>query len=304
MRLLVLAVFASLLLAGCSGPAPDRHFTVAEDAPAEVDGHVGDGYDLRVRVVDQAGQPVAGAAVVYFASSTTTIGEASAEGMASPWGASGGASFEFTISDDNVVAAARTNSAGEAVADLPPGGSIHVAAGGVSGLTTELREAVAVGSGGDGGTIAFTLYPETISHTFEVAMANTVGRAGIGGTPSDAHPIVWSEEFHDEYAARILSFELVGTWENDPMVGAADIYLGAGGPDDVLVEGNDRNQFDFSNEETLSVAASDLHGHRPSLIDAGYHVHLMTDKAAVSWSGLPVTLTVEAQLKGSNVVIR
>lgn len=305
MRFLVLAVFASLLLAGCSGSPPDRHFSVAEDAPAEVDSHVGDGYDMRVRVTDQDGAPVEGAAVVFFDSLSTTLEGGSVSGTVTPWGATTEANVGFTISEQTLVAAARTDSSGEAVADLPPGGSIHVAAGGLDGLTTELRESVAVGSGGQTGTISFTLYPDQISHTFEVTMGNMVGRAGIAGTPSEAHAMVLSDDaaLQEAYADRIFSFDVLAGWSNDPMVGAADIYLGAGDDTEVHWEGTDRDQFDFENEEVLQVAASDLNGHRAALSDAGYHVHLMTDKVAASWSGLPVTLTVDAELKGSHIII-
>ncbi len=310
MRLIALVAFASFLLAGCGTIQQDQSFTVADDAPSDADAYTGDGYTLRVHVVDENGTPVQGAAVVFFTIDDGWTGEGAAEAEASSGEggarASSVAFWSFSFASYEMVAGARTNADGYASADLPPGGSIHVAAGDAEGLTTEVRMNVMKGAGGEDGTIEIALYPQFITYTMDVTMGNHVGTAGIITRPNEAFRLEFSDDtgLDQAYRDRILHMQLDATWTN-AMDEGADLFVGIGGESQARWLGDDQQQmvFDGEHTETVTATSSDLDGHRQELAERGYFGYLFTDWASLSFDGLPVQLGIEAELKGSNIQI-
>lgn len=307
MRLLALPIICTLLLAGCSGPSPDRVFTVAEDAPSEEDAYTGDGYELKVRVVDQDGTPIQGAAVVYFADGEDFFEiDFGASGGATGSGADAAVYYKADFNGYDALAGVRTDSAGMVAVDVEPGLDLNVAAGDVDGMTTEVLPNIAAGSGGGSGTVEIRLYPDTISFTFDVAAGNEVGRAGLMQGTAQVFPVQFSDNDHAEaYQARLHGFDLSATWTNGLDQGA-DFYVGAGTQNDLLWEGADEQQVPMDGEhtETLHVDDDALYAPMSSIGENGLFLYLMTDWVSLGFGDIPVSITIDAELKGSSIVIQ
>ncbi len=302
MRFLPILLLVAIALSGCGGVPQDHNFTVADDAPSKTDAYKGDGYDLRVRVVDENGTPIQGAAVVMFTMSDSFGGSASATedgGRVVAW-------WEAEFTTYETVAGLRTNAEGWVEADLQPNSHIHVGAGDVDGMTTEVRANVALNGGGQSGAITIPLYPETVTYSMPVVFGNHAGSAGVMQGQHEAYKIPFSDDAErgKAYADRVYSLEASTTWTNDLQQGA-DLHIAIGSDTSMHWTGADKQQYvnDGSHTEKVIVTSIDLDGYRSDLAARGYHAHLITDWVALSFDGLDATIDVTAQLKGSNISI-
>lgn len=306
MRLLALLAITTIALSGCGGVPTEQRFTVPDDAPKSTDAYTGDGFDLRVQVTDQNGTPIRGAAVVLFTMADSWGGSAYASASAGQDGARAVAFWEAEFTQYDLVAGLRTDAEGWAEADLPPNGQIHVAAGDVATMTTEVRLNVAVGGGGQSGAVTIPLYPETISYSFDASFGNHANVAGIGAQQQEAYRIAFSDDaaLSKAYTSRIYNVEASATWTNDLTQGG-DLHIGVGDDLDARWIGSDTQQFvaDGTHTETVSVTSSDLDGERRDITERGYHAHLITDWVTLSFDGLDARIDVTATLKGSNIRI-
>lgn len=298
-------------LAGCTGGGGDQFFTVPEDADPHQDAYTGDGYTLRVRVTDLDGTPIPGAAVVFFTGGVRSVGsgEISGSADAAPGSASssGGVFWEASVQDYDLVAGARTGADGMASADLEPGRSIHVAAGDVDGMTTEMLESVSIGSGGGSGTVSLALYPAQRTIVFDAAADSFAGQAGLGDAAYQnvAIPFDGDADRDAGFHHRLETVRIAMTWENLPTQ-AGDLFVGlAAGDNRPFLEGHDDRDIDAGQKtEHLEAFADDLQGRHADLAQRKAHAAAMTDYAAGGIDGLPLAFEVEATFKGSDIVIR
>jgi hypothetical protein len=297
----------AFVLAGCISESSDKTFTVPDDAPRSEDAYTGDGYDLAVQVVDIDGNPISNAAVVYFTGGTSGSASASADFECNGNACTGGSVFWATdVGSYDTVAGVRTGANGTVVVDVKPNAGIHVAAGDVEGMTTELLADVTAGRGGSGGQVTIVLYPATIEHRFTVIMANDAGRAGAMQGSYSSFPMAFSDidTRHAAYEARIWGLQTSIAWTNGPS-SAADLYVGVGSAEGPQFTGEDReNITPGTHSETLQLSPGELDGQRADLVSSGYHVQTMTDWVSLGFNGVPVDVTVTADLKGSNIIIR
>ncbi len=307
MRILAPLVILVIALAGCGSVPTETTFTVPEDAPASADTYTGNGYDLRVRVEDQNGTPLQGAAVVVFTMGGVFGGGASAEASAGEGGARAVAFWEAEFNNYQTIAGLRTNSEGWASVQLEPNVAVHVAAGDVHGMTTEVRTHVSVGSGGDSGSITVPLYPETVHYSLAVNFGNTAGSLGLRPGSDEAYAIPFSDDsvFSEAYRNRVYDLEATIMWTNGLEQGA-DLHVGIGDSDEVRWVGDDDQQYvnDGSHEETVTVSSADLDGQRSELAHTGYHAYVITDWVSLGFNGVDVQIEVTANLKGSNIRIQ
>ncbi len=307
MRFLALLALTIIALSGCGGVPTEQTFTVPDDAPATTDAHTGDGYDLRVYVKDENGTPVRGAAVVLFSMKDAFGGTVEASASAGEEGARTVAFWEAEFTQYDTVAGLRTNQDGWAEADLKPNSQIHVAAGDADGLTTEVRTNVALGGGGQSGSIHITLYPETITYSYNVNFGNHAGTGGVMAGQREAYEIAFSDDGQSAkaYRNRIYDLEATATWTNGLQQGA-DLHIGIGDASSTRWTGADKQQYvnDGTHTETVKVTSVDLDDNRADLAAAGYHAYIITDWVSLGFSGVDVTIDVTATLKGSNIRIQ
>lgn len=306
MRFILALTIPALVLAGCMGEPADTHFTVPEDAKSFQDTHTGDGYDLRIRVTDANGTPVPGAAVVWFTGGDGLVAF-SGSGSIGPGGprGEGSSSISFRQSGADMLAGGRTNADGTATADLKPGRSVNVAAGDAARFTTEVRFNVAVGGGGDSGTITMVLYPERVAISQSVTMGNHLGRTPYMAGQGESFPLLLAHDagLDAELRSRIETILVDATWENVAGSGA-DLYVGlSSDPTNVRWEGDDNQQYVMDGRHTESILVEDAGGARDEFATRGVHVFLLTHWISGGMDGVPVELGGEAVLKGSNVVI-
>jgi hypothetical protein len=106
------------------------------------------------------------------------------------------------------------------------------------------------------------------------------------------------------YESRVYELETAITWENT-VFGAADLYIGVGNSEGPFFVGEDETNVEPGpHTERFGLSSSDLDGRHQELATSGYHIQTMTDWVSAGFSGVPVEVTIEAALKGSNIVIR
>lgn len=280
MRWLALALLG-VFLAGCSGGSPE--FTVPEGADADVDIRP-DGnrstpqpYVLRIHVRHETlqGAPLGGAAVVFF-----------------------------DASQPAQVEAARTDAQGDAVARFYLGGTISIAAGGLSNFTVEEARNVVLGEPGESGDLTIMLFNTTRTVQVDVALPNGLGTS-VQPYWADT-PVTFSTTAAEAYLQRLVDLDITLTWMNSPTA-FADLYVGAVSADDAeLREGTDTRQLptDASNMETLDLDEAQTADLREASLDGGgLQLRALSDSGVVTAGSLAATFVMQASFKGSDIKI-